>query len=161
MRRFGILVVAFVLASCPVPPPREDACLEPAWDEVSSRWPTAGAALEDSDVYGRAVWFWAHERGSIDGFGAVLATLEYKPGVGSLVRMGAGLLVRQGVKLVPVAGQTIGAAAAATTSFATTYALGRAASAWLYGIAHGTEPDSASLRALYDKALRGARHDAG
>ncbi|MCA2014289.1 GTPase domain-containing protein [Cereibacter sphaeroides] len=90
-----------------------------------------------------------------------LGLLASALGVGSLLRMGAGLLVRQGVKLVPVAGQTIGAAAAATTSFATTYALGRAASAWFYGVSKGAEPDSASLRALYDKALRGARHDAG
>ncbi|MBN8293583.1 GTPase domain-containing protein [Rhodobacter sp. NTK016B] len=82
-------------------------------------------------------------------------------GVGSLARMGAALLARQGAKLLPIAGQTVGAAAAAGASFATTYALGRAASAWLYGVAHGAEPDSATLRALYDKALKGARNDAG
>ncbi|MFN4101990.1 MAG: kinase, partial [Pararhodobacter sp.] len=79
-------------------------------------------------------------------------------GVGSLVRMAAGLVIRQGVKLVPVAGQTLGAAAAAGTSFATTYALGRAASAWFHGTARGEAPDGATLRTLYDQALRGARH---
>lgn len=92
---------------------------------------------------------------------ARLGLLASAMGIGSLVRMGTGLLVRQGVKLVPVAGQTLGAAAAAGTSFATTYALGRAASAWLYGTAHGTAPDGATLRALYDQALKGARHASG
>ena len=92
---------------------------------------------------------------------ARLGLLASAMGIGSLVRMGTGLLVRQGVKLVPVAGQTLGAAAAAGTSFATTYALGRAASAWLYGTARGKAPDGATLRALYDQALKGARHASG
>ncbi|MCB9677110.1 MAG: hypothetical protein H6737_18480 [Alphaproteobacteria bacterium] len=74
----ALAVVMLVAASCPVPPPRPDACLEPAWDAVSTRWPTVQAALDDRDVYGRAVWFWAHQRGSVDGFGAVLATIEHR-----------------------------------------------------------------------------------
>lgn len=90
-----------------------------------------------------------------------LGLLASALGTGALVRMGAGHLLRQGAKLVPVAGQTLGAAAAAGTSFATTWALGRAASAWLYGVARGAPPDPVALRSLYDKALRGARHDAG
>lgn len=77
-------------------------------------------------------------------------------GAGALVRMGLGHLLRQGAKLVPVAGQTLGAAAAAGTSFATTYALGRAACYWLYGEAHGAPADAATLRSLYAQALRGA-----
>lgn len=91
---------------------------------------------------------------------ARLGLLASAMGIGSLVRLGTGLVLRQGVKLVPVAGQTLGAAAAAGTSFATTYALGRAASAWLYGTARGAAPDGATLRSLYDQALRGARHAA-
>lgn len=86
---------------------------------------------------------------------ARLGLLASALGVGSLVRMAAGLAIRQGAKLVPVAGQTLGAAAAAGASFATTYALGRAASAWLHGAARGAAPDSATLRSLYDQALRG------
>lgn len=78
-------------------------------------------------------------------------------GTGALVRMATSLLARQGVKLVPVAGQTLGAAAAAGASFVTTYALGRAASAWLYGTARGAAPDTKTLRSLYDQALKGAR----
>lgn len=82
-------------------------------------------------------------------------------GTGALVRMGVGHLLRQGAKLVPVAGQTLGAAAAAGTSFATTYALGRAACFWLYGEAHDAPQDAATLRSLYAQALRGARDAAG
>lgn len=90
-----------------------------------------------------------------------LGVLASALGVGALVRVAVGHALRQGVKLVPVAGQTLGAAAAAGTSFATTYALGRAASAWLYGLARGRPADGASLRALYDQALKGGRDAAG
>ena len=83
-----------------------------------------------------------------------LAVLASALGIGALARMGAAHLVRQGAKLVPGVGQTLGAAVAAGASFATTYALGRAASAWLYGVARGREPDAESLRALYEQALR-------
>jgi uncharacterized protein (DUF697 family) len=82
-------------------------------------------------------------------------------GTGALVRMGLGHLLRQGAKLVPGAGQTLGAAAAAGTSFATTYALGRAACFWLYGEAHGAPADPVTLRSVYAQALRGARDAAG
>jgi uncharacterized protein (DUF697 family) len=90
---------------------------------------------------------------------ARLGVLASALGTGALVRMAAGHVLRQGAKLVPVAGQTLGAAAAAGTSFATTYALGRAASAWLYGVSRGAPADPARLRALYDQALKGARRD--
>tara|TARA_R110002072_G_scaffold193881_2_gene351106 strand:+ start:1226 stop:2233 length:1008 start_codon:yes stop_codon:yes gene_type:complete len=91
---------------------------------------------------------------------ARLSLLASALGTGALVRLAATHVLRQGAKMVPVAGQTLGAAAAAGASFATTYALGRAASAWLYSTARGKEPDRASLRALYDQALKGARHAA-
>jgi len=87
---------------------------------------------------------------------ARLGLLASALGTGALVRMATGLALRQGAKMIPVAGQTLGAAAAAGASFATTYALGRAASAWLYGVARGAAPDSATLRNLYDQALKGA-----
>jgi len=91
---------------------------------------------------------------------ARISLLASALGTGALVRLAASHILRQGAKLVPVAGQTLGAAAAAGASFATTYALGRAASAWLYGTAHGAAPDSATLRALYDQALKGVRNAA-
>ncbi len=86
-----------------------------------------------------------------------LGLLASALGTGALVRLAATHALRQGAKLVPVAGQTLGAAAAAGASFATTYALGRAASAWLYGTAHGAAPDTKTLRSLYDQAFKGAR----
>jgi uncharacterized protein (DUF697 family) len=80
-------------------------------------------------------------------------------GGGALVRMGAGFALRQGAKLVPVVGQTLGAAAAGAASGAATWALGRAAHAWLWGQAQGHPPAQGDLRALYARALRdAARH---
>ncbi|PVH29312.1 kinase [Pararhodobacter oceanensis] len=90
---------------------------------------------------------------------ARLSVLASALGTGVLVRYAASHMLRQGAKMVPVAGQTLGAAAAAGASFATTYALGRAASAWMYGTARGAVPDQATLRGLYDQALRGARDE--
>lgn len=52
-------------------------------------------------------------------------------GAGTLLRVASGFGVRQLVKLVPVYGQTVGAAAAAAASFATTYAMGMAAAHYL------------------------------
>ncbi|HHX91101.1 MAG TPA: GTPase domain-containing protein [Paracoccus sp.] len=79
-------------------------------------------------------------------------------GTGAIVHFAASHMLRQGVKLVPVYGQTLGAAAAAATSFAATYALGRAASAWLYRASRGEVLDGEDLRHLYDEAFRRARH---
>jgi len=78
-------------------------------------------------------------------------------GSGILLRYAASFALRQGAKLVPFVGQTLGAAAAATVSFATTYALGRAAAAWLYRTAHGEQVSATELRKLYAEALRSAR----
>lgn len=78
-------------------------------------------------------------------------------GSGIVLRYGVVFVLRQGAKLVPVVGQTLGAAAAATVSFAATYALGRAASAWLYRTARGETVPATDLRALYAAALRNAR----
>jgi uncharacterized protein (DUF697 family) len=48
-------------------------------------------------------------------------------GAGAVSRLAAGFGLRQLAKLIPVYGQTAGAAAAAATSFATTFAIGKAA----------------------------------
>lgn len=52
-------------------------------------------------------------------------------GAGTLLRLASGFGVRQLVKLVPVYGQTVGAAAAAAASFATSFAMGKAAAYYL------------------------------
>ena len=79
-------------------------------------------------------------------------------GTGAIVQYAASHLLRQGAKLVPVYGQTLGAATAAAASFAATYALGRAASAWLYRASRGETLDAEDLRHLYDEAFHRARH---
>ena len=82
-------------------------------------------------------------------------------GSGIALRLALGHGLRQGAKLVPVVGQTLGAAAAAATSFAATYALGRAAALWLYRSRHGTPPDSDELRAVFTRAFQRARDVSG
>jgi uncharacterized protein (DUF697 family) len=57
----------------------------------------------------------------------VLAEFSACLGAGTATRIAASLGLRQLAKLIPVYGQTVGAAAAAATSFATTVALGKAA----------------------------------
>lgn len=57
----------------------------------------------------------------------VLAEFSACLGTGTATRIAASLGLRQLAKLIPVYGQTVGAAAAAATSFATTIALGKAA----------------------------------
>lgn len=52
-------------------------------------------------------------------------------GAGLITRYAFGFGIRQLTKLIPAYGQTIGAAAAAAASFATTYAVGKAAVAYL------------------------------
>ena len=58
-------------------------------------------------------------------------------------------------KLIPVYGQTAGAAAAAAMSFATTYALGKAAQVYLERRRGGGEGTS-GVKEAYEEALRGA-----
>ena len=61
--------------------------------------------------------------------------------------------LRQLAKLIPVYGQTIGAATAASLSFATTYAVGRAASKYLYHLTQGENVDDLELQTLYEQAM--------
>jgi len=71
------------------------------------------------------------------------------------VRTLSGFGLRQLLKLVPVYGQTAGAAAAAAMSFATTYALGKAAAYFLARRRLGASADDGVLRA-YKEALKTA-----
>ena len=80
-------------------------------------------------------------------------------GAGAAFRYGASYAVRQLSKLIPVYGQTAGAAAAGAISFAATYALGRAAAMYLFRTQHGESIDTEELRALYTDALRRARRE--
>ena len=75
-------------------------------------------------------------------------------GAGTLIRTASSFGMRQLVKLIPVYGQTAGAAAAAATSFATTYAMGKAASYFLIRRRQGR--DAAEIAAVYGNALKEA-----
>ena len=90
---------------------------------------------------------------------ARMAEFAVALGTGAAVRYGASYAIRQLTKLVPVYGQTAGAAASGTISFAATYALGRAAAFYLYRIQQGLAIDADELRALYTDALRRARRE--
>ena len=76
-------------------------------------------------------------------------------GAGFLVRYAAGFGIRQLTKLIPVYGQTAGATAAAATSFATTYALGKAAIHYLASRQRGSV-DAAGVQQVWADALREA-----
>jgi uncharacterized protein (DUF697 family) len=75
-------------------------------------------------------------------------------GLGTLVRTASTFGIRQLVKLIPVYGQTAGAAAAAAASFAATYAMGRAASYFLVRRQRGLL--AKEVASVYSKALREA-----
>ena len=75
-------------------------------------------------------------------------------GTGTLVRVASTFGVRQLVKLIPVYGQTAGAAAAAAASFAATYAMGKAAGYFLAMRQQGRASDE--VAAVYKAALRDA-----
>lgn len=76
-------------------------------------------------------------------------------GAGTAARVAAGMGLRQLAKFLPVYGQTAGAAAAATASFAVTYALGKAAIYYLHGRRIGTA-DRSGIAEAYQRALREA-----
>ncbi|MDP3341975.1 GTPase domain-containing protein [Frigidibacter sp.] len=80
-------------------------------------------------------------------------------GTGAALRFGASYGLRQLAKLIPVFGQTVGAAAAGTLSFAATYALGRAAAAYLHSVSEGQAVTPQTIRTLYKGALAQGRHD--
>ncbi len=73
-------------------------------------------------------------------------------GGGTMVRMLSTFGIRELVKLLPWYGQTAGAAAAAAGSFATTFAIGKAACYFLAQRRHG-EADPAGVQRAYADAL--------
>jgi uncharacterized protein (DUF697 family) len=75
-------------------------------------------------------------------------------GTGTLIRAASTFGIRQLVKLVPVYGQTVGAATAAAASFSATYAIGKAASYYLAQRKRGAEVEN--LATVYRNALRDA-----
>lgn len=85
-------------------------------------------------------------------------------GTGTLVRAASTFGVRQLTKLVPVYGQTAGAAAAAAASFAATYAMGKAANYFLTRRHQGRQAQE--VASIYRQALQQAfrlakEHDIG
>lgn len=76
-------------------------------------------------------------------------------GAGTLTKVAASIGLRQLSKMIPVYGQTAGAAASAAASFAVTYALGHAAIRYLHGRRLGT-PNQAEIAATYKQSLREA-----
>jgi uncharacterized protein (DUF697 family) len=84
------------------------------------------------------------------GYAEFLAAL----GAGTLLRTASTFGIRQLVKLVPVYGQTVGAATAAAASFAATYAIGKAASYYLTQRQRGRHAED--VAGVYREALRGA-----
>lgn len=75
-------------------------------------------------------------------------------GTATLVRTASTFGIRQLVKLVPGYGQTIGAAAAAAASFATTYAIGKAADYFLSRRRRGVRAEE--VAAVYRQTLQDA-----
>ncbi len=73
----------------------------------------------------------------------------------------AKLGARQLIKLIPVYGQTIGAAAAASMSFATTYGLGRVACYYFYHKSKGEPISEQVMQNLYKNALKQGKAAAG
>lgn len=93
---------------------------------------------------------------------ARVAEFSLALGAGAALRYGGSHLLRQALKLIPVYGQSAGAAGAGTLSFAATYALGRAAAYYLHRSKSGQRLGGDArdeLRRLYRDALRGVRHE--
>lgn len=83
------------------------------------------------------------------------AELTAAIGAGTLTKVAASIGLRQLAKMIPVYGQTAGAAASAAASFAVTYALGRAAVRYLHGRRLGAT-DQADIAETYRQSLREA-----
>ncbi|MEY8120496.1 YcjF family protein [Falsihalocynthiibacter sp. BN13B15] len=81
-------------------------------------------------------------------------------GLGIGARYATNFALREITKLVPVYGQTVGAATAGAISFASTYALGRAASYFLFRNANGSLPSEDELRKVYQRAFNRSSDEA-
>jgi len=116
-------------------------------------WPVAGVALVPI-IQGKLI----HTLGAIYGIAwdrRALAEFAGALGATTLLRVASGFGARELAKLVPVYGQTAGAAAAAVMSFATTYALGKAACHFL-GHRKAGASDPAGVAQAYKEALGSA-----
>jgi uncharacterized protein (DUF697 family) len=116
-------------------------------------WPVAGIALVPA-IQAKLI----HTLGSIYGVDwdrRALAEFASALGATTLLRVASGFGARELAKLVPVYGQTAGAAAAAGMSFATTYALGKAACYFLKRRKTGAS-DPAGVAQAYKEALGSA-----
>jgi len=83
-------------------------------------------------------------------------------GSGFIYRYAISLLSRQAAKFVPVYGQSVAAAAAASISFASTYALGRAACLYFYKRSTHQTVDPEALRTAFTEAFeseKNAKHN--
>ncbi|SFE03978.1 YcjF family protein [Roseivivax sediminis] len=81
-------------------------------------------------------------------------------GLGIGGRFAGAVALRQGSKFIPAYGQTVGAVAASTFTFAATYALGRTAARYLHTLSVGETPSRDDMQETFRAALKGAgRHD--
>lgn len=83
----------------------------------------------------------------------LLAELASTFGMGFGVQYASRLGLQQLVKLIPVYGQTVGAASAAATSYCVTYALGRVGCIYFFNKSCGKPTSSEELKATYRKAF--------
>lgn len=116
-------------------------------------WPIAGVALVPA-IQAKLI----HAVGAIYDVSWNRRTLsEFAGALGAttLLRVAGGFGARELAKLIPLYGQTAGAAAAAVMSFATTYALGKAACYFLERRKAGTS-DPAGVAQTYKTALAAA-----
>jgi uncharacterized protein (DUF697 family) len=116
-------------------------------------WPIAGVALVPV-IQAKLI----HTLGVIYGVAwdrRALAEFASALGATTLLRVASGFGARELAKLIPVYGQTAGAAAAAGMSFATTYALGKAACYFLKRRKAGSS-DPAGVAQAYKDALGAA-----
>lgn len=79
-------------------------------------------------------------------------------GSGFVYRYAVSLLTRQAAKLIPVYGQSVATAAAASISFASTYALGRAACLYFYKLSTHQNVDPDALRAAFTEAFKAEKN---
>jgi len=113
-------------------------------------WPVAGIALVPA-VQAKMIHTLAGIYG-VEWNQRALAEFAGALGASTLIRIGSGFGARQLAKLVPLYGQTAGAAAAAGLSFATTYALGKAACYFLGRRKMGAS-DPSGVAQTYKEAL--------
>ncbi|QPM90297.1 YcjF family protein [Pseudooceanicola algae] len=92
---------------------------------------------------------------------AALKTFVAALGAGIGARFALGVGARQVGKVIPIFGQTAGAALASTLTFAATYAIGRAAAYYLFWTARGETPPPSRVREVFAAAMKRATpHDA-